>query len=92
MSFIIFSIAVAVVRNLYRAHASKNNIKKQIRKRFRKVFGDDQGVDNSGLMGPNGPQEEEKQPVSDDPHHPKGSVRDYLKTGVGKIMGKLGKK
>jgi hypothetical protein len=51
MTFILFAIAVAVVRNLYRAHVGKNNIKKQIKKRFRKVFGDDNGnVDDSGLI------------------------------------------
>jgi hypothetical protein len=63
MSFIIFTIAVAVVRNLYRAHAGKTNIKKQIKKRFRKVFGDDDGaIDNSGLIGSYQGPEESKQP------------------------------
>jgi hypothetical protein len=63
MSFIIFTIAVAVVRNLYRAHVGKTNIKKSIKKRFRKVFGDDNGtIDDSGLIGNYQGPEESKQP------------------------------
>ena len=59
MSFIVFTIAVAVVRSLYRAHVGKTNIKKQIKKRFKQVFGDDNGaVDNSGLINDyQGPEE-----------------------------------
>ena len=97
MTFIIFSIAVAVVRNLYRTHAAKSNIKKAIKKRFKKVFGDDQGnVDNSAFInndGENnytGPNEEAKVPSSDE-RDPKGSVKDYFKKGVGKMMSGFGK-
>jgi hypothetical protein len=98
MTFIIFTIAVAVVRNLYRAHAGKTNIKKAIKKRFKKVFGDEPGnIDNSGLMNNNdpenqytGPHEEAKVPSSDE-RDPKGSVKDYFKKGVGKVMNTFGK-
>jgi hypothetical protein len=98
MSFIIFSIAVAVVRNLYRAHVGKTNIKKQIKKRFRKVFGDENGnIDNGGLMNNdpddgNYPGPEESKVPSNDERDPKGSVAHYLRSGVGKVMGKFGKK
>lgn len=98
MTFIIFSVALAVMRNLYRAHVGKKNIKKEIKKRFRKVFGDDNGnIDNSALVNNDpenrytGPGEEAKVPASDE-RDPKGSVKDYFKQGVGKVMGKFGKK
>jgi hypothetical protein len=87
MSFIIFTIAVAVVRNLFKAHVGKNNIKKQIKKRFRKVFGDDDpAVDSSGLIGDYRGPEEAKQPS--DKNDPKGGVQAYLRKSV---MSKFGK-
>jgi hypothetical protein len=90
MSFIIFTVAVAIVRNLYRAHVGKTNIKKSIKKRFRKVFGDDDSgaVDNSGLISYQGP-EESKQPS--DQKDPKGKVKDYYKKYSAAVMGKFGK-
>lgn len=99
MSFILFSIAVAVVRNLYRAHVGKTNIKKQIKKRFRKVFGDDNGeMDNSSFINNNndneynGPNEESKQPSSEEnKSDPKGSVKGYFNKGIGAVMSKFGK-
>lgn len=98
ITFIIFTIAVAAVRNLYRTHAGKTNIKKAIKKRFKKVFGDEPGnIDNSGLMNNNDPEnqyisphEEAKVPNSDE-RDPKGSVKDYFKKGVGKVMNSFGK-
>ena len=97
-TFIIFSIAVAVIRRLYKAQAGKTNIKKAIKKRFKKVFGDEPGnIDNSGLMNNNdpenqysGPNEEAKVPSSDE-RDPKGSVKDYFKKGVGKVMNTFGR-
>ena len=38
ISFIIFSVALAIIRNLYHTYAGKNNIKKEIKKRFKRVF------------------------------------------------------
>jgi hypothetical protein len=38
LSFIIFSVAVAIIRNLYNTFSNKNNIKKEIKKRFKNVF------------------------------------------------------
>ena len=102
MTFILFAIAVAVVRNLYRAHVGKNNIKKQIKKRFRKVFGDDNGnVDDSGLInndmenqyqGPsNGPEEEKQNNEGNSDPKDNSSVKDYFKTKVEAVMTKFGK-
>ena len=53
-------------------------------------------MDNSGLMNNDaenqyrGPNEESKIPSSDE-RDPKGSVKDYFKSGVGKVMSKFGK-
>ena len=99
ITFIIFTIAVAAVRNLYRTHAGKTNIKKAIKKRFKKVFGDEpDNMDNSGLMSNNdpenqynGPNYEEAKVPSSDNRDPKGSVKDYFKKGVGKVMNTFGK-
>ena len=102
MTFILFAIAVAVVRNLYKAHVGKNNIKKQIKKRFRKVFGDDnENVDDSGLInndpenqyqGPSiGPEEEKQNNESNSDPKGKSSVKDYFKTKVEAVMTKFGK-
>ena len=91
MSFIILSIGVAVLRNLYKAHVGKTNIKKQIKKRFSRVLGDN-AMDNSSLFNPDpvgeymGVGEESKTPSSDE-RDPKGGVKDYL----GKVIGKFKK-
>jgi hypothetical protein len=31
-------VALAIIRNLYHTYAGKNNIKKEIKKRFKRVF------------------------------------------------------
>ena len=97
-TFIIFSIVVAVVRRLYKAQAGKTNFKKAIKKRFKKVFGDEpENMDNSGLMNSNDPENlysgphDETKVASSDERHPNGSVKDYFKKGVGKVMTTFGK-
>jgi hypothetical protein len=40
-TFIIFTIALAVMRNLYRNYSGRKNIKKEIRKRMKRALGDD---------------------------------------------------
>jgi hypothetical protein len=99
LSFIIFSVAVAVIRSLYKSRVGKTNIKKQIRNRFRKVFGDENGNIGDGNLINTEPDEdgsyqgpEEAKLPSNDEKEPKGSVGNYFKSGVGKVMGKFGKK
>ena len=40
-SFIIFSVAFAVVRNLYRNVTGRRNIKKEFKRRMKRAIGDD---------------------------------------------------
>lgn len=40
-TFIIFTVALAVMRNLYRNYSGRKNIKKEIRKRMKRALGDD---------------------------------------------------
>lgn len=57
-TFIIFSVALAVVRNLYRNVSARKNIKKEFKKRIRRAIGDDiEGEVRDSFMGNQGGQE-----------------------------------
>jgi hypothetical protein len=54
-TFIIFSVAVAVVRNLYRNVSGRKNIKKEFKKRMKRAIGDDlEGEARDSFMGNQG--------------------------------------
>ena len=54
-TFIIFSVAFAVVRNLYRNVSGRKNIKKEFKKRMKRAIGDDlEGEQRDSFMGNQG--------------------------------------
>ena len=50
LTFIIFSVALAVLRNMYRSYTGRTNVKKEIKKRIRRVLGDNVGPDSDGRV------------------------------------------
>lgn len=67
-SFIIFSVAFAVVRNLYRNVTGRRNIKKELKKRMKRAIGDDlEGEQRESFMGNQGrPLNNETYPRNDE--------------------------
>ena len=90
-TFILFTVAFAVMRNLYRNYTGRKNIKKEIKKRMKRALGDDlEGEQGENFLrsddGPNNNNfgDEEEKKLGDDENN-RGGFQNYFKKALSKI-------
>lgn len=88
-TFIIFSVAFAIMRNLFRNYTGRKNIKKEIKKRMKRALGDDiEGEQREDFLrnedGPRNSAPEEEKKSSDD-NNSNGGINNFFKVAYKKI-------
>lgn len=100
LSFVIFSVALAVIRNLYRNVTGRKNIKKEFKRRFKRAIGNDiEGEQRDSFMGnqggpeynpPHNTNEEESKSGDGEGSHKKGylaGLKESAKGAYHKVKG-----